>query len=67
MVYAFAEQSKSRPSRNQLIAAVRRNFGGLDTIDPLQIIKDMFPTSLSPDNVGFIIVFLKDLEYKNNN
>ncbi|KAL8581505.1 hypothetical protein ACOMHN_042898 [Nucella lapillus] len=46
MVYSFAAQSQQRPSQRQLIAAIRRNFGGLDTIDPVKSFKRLLPTSL---------------------
>ncbi|PVD28712.1 hypothetical protein C0Q70_11306 [Pomacea canaliculata] len=49
MVYSFAAQSGDRPSPNQLTAAIRRNFGGLDGIDPVDIFREQLPASLSPE------------------
>ncbi|XP_076466869.1 E3 ubiquitin-protein ligase rnf213-alpha-like [Babylonia areolata] len=46
MVYSFAAESKCRPSQRQLIAAIRRNFGGLDTIDPVESFRKLLPSSL---------------------
>lgn len=37
MVYAFADQKKRRPTWHQLQHAIRRNFGGMDTIDPVEV------------------------------
>lgn len=45
MVYAFAEKSGKPPSQRQLIAAVRRNFGGLQ-IDPVDLFKSLIPAHL---------------------
>ncbi|KAK7494871.1 hypothetical protein BaRGS_00013998, partial [Batillaria attramentaria] len=49
MVYAFAARSRAKPSQRELIAAIRRNFGGLDTIDPVKSFRKLLPTSLSPE------------------
>ncbi|XP_070190023.1 E3 ubiquitin-protein ligase rnf213-alpha-like [Littorina saxatilis] len=46
MVYAFAAHSKQQPSPRQLIAAIRRNFGGLDSIDPVESFRKELPSSL---------------------
>ena len=51
MVYAFAAQSKQKPSQRQLTAAIRRNFGGLDAIDPVESFKKELPTSLCEEQV----------------
>lgn len=51
MVYAFAAQSRDHPSPNQLTAAIRRNFGGLDSIDPVDVFREQLPMSLSPEKV----------------
>jgi hypothetical protein len=52
MVYAFAAQSRDRPSQRQLMAAIRRNFGGLDTIDPVETFREFLPTSLCEEKVS---------------
>lgn len=54
MVYAFSAQSKDRLSQRQLIAAIRRNFGGLDTIDPVVLFEKLLPTSLCEEKVRTI-------------
>ncbi|XP_070188878.1 E3 ubiquitin-protein ligase rnf213-alpha-like [Littorina saxatilis] len=46
MAYAFAAKFKQTPSPRQLIAAIRRNFGGLDTIDPVVLFKKVMASSL---------------------
>ena len=51
MVYAFAAQSKQKPSQRQLIAAIRRNFGGLDTVDPVKSFRRLLPSSLCDKKV----------------
>ncbi|KAK7107714.1 hypothetical protein V1264_015588 [Littorina saxatilis] len=50
MVYAFAAQSKQKPSQRQLIAAIRRNFGGLDSIDPVESFRKLLPSSLCDEH-----------------
>ena len=34
MVYGFVERSMSKPTWFEMLHAIRRNFGGLDQIDP---------------------------------
>lgn len=51
MVYAFAAQSKQKPSQRQLIAAICRNFGGLDTVDPVKSFRRLLPSSLCDEKV----------------
>jgi hypothetical protein len=52
MVYAFAAQSRDRPSQKQMIAAICRNFGGLDTIDPVETFREFLPSSLCEERVS---------------
>ncbi|XP_041354620.1 E3 ubiquitin-protein ligase rnf213-alpha-like [Gigantopelta aegis] len=44
MVYAFAAQQPRPLCWHQLEHSVRRNFGGLDTVDPVEIFKDKITT-----------------------
>ena len=70
MVYTFAAQSKQKPSQRQLIAAIRRNFGGLDTIDPVESFKKQLPTSLCEEKVivfFFVCFFLWSLHLHYHN
>ncbi|KAK3585578.1 hypothetical protein CHS0354_036765 [Potamilus streckersoni] len=36
MIYSFVEQTKKPPTWHQLLHSIKRNFGGLDTISPVQ-------------------------------
>ncbi|KAJ8315842.1 hypothetical protein KUTeg_007992 [Tegillarca granosa] len=57
MVYAFAEKKIQRPTWRQLEHAIRRNFGGLDKVDPVEVFatklvtvrKDEDPQPNDPD------------------
>ncbi|KAL8623379.1 hypothetical protein ACOMHN_065913 [Nucella lapillus] len=46
MVYTFAADSKRIPSQRQLVAAIRRNFGGLDTVDPVESFRKHLPACI---------------------
>ena len=37
MVYGFSKRSETYPTWNELQHAIMRNFGGLDTVQPLQV------------------------------
>ena len=37
MVYGFAKRSGERPTWLQLEHAIRRNFGGLDNVEPVEV------------------------------
>ncbi|XP_064634464.1 E3 ubiquitin-protein ligase rnf213-alpha-like [Lineus longissimus] len=43
MVYAFAEKSRAEPTWHQLEHAVRRNFGGIENVDPVEVFRKKFP------------------------
>ncbi|KAK7488216.1 hypothetical protein BaRGS_00020523, partial [Batillaria attramentaria] len=43
MVYAFAAHTREEPTKGQLIAAIRRNFGGSDKIDPVEFFQSVLP------------------------
>ncbi|KAK3585576.1 hypothetical protein CHS0354_036763 [Potamilus streckersoni] len=36
MIYSFVEQTKKPPTWYQLLHSIKRNFGGLDTINPIE-------------------------------
>lgn len=39
MVYSFVEKSKKKPTWHELLHAIKRNFGGLDEVDPVESFK----------------------------
>ena len=43
MVYKRAEDLGREPGWKDIEHAIRRNFGGLDEIDPVKIFKEQFP------------------------
>ncbi|KAK7459431.1 hypothetical protein BaRGS_00038999, partial [Batillaria attramentaria] len=47
MVYAYAAKNMDTPSRLQLTAAIKRNFGGLETIEPIGFFGEVFQRNLS--------------------
>ncbi|XP_053396342.1 E3 ubiquitin-protein ligase rnf213-alpha-like isoform X2 [Mercenaria mercenaria] len=36
MVYSFVEKSKQKPTWHEMLHAIKRNFGGLDKVDPVE-------------------------------
>ncbi|XP_064635715.1 E3 ubiquitin-protein ligase RNF213-like isoform X3 [Lineus longissimus] len=53
MVYAFAEKSGAALTWHQLEHAVRRNFGGIENVNPVKVFKNKFPnmsTQRKPDD-----------------
>lgn len=36
MVYGFVEKSKKQPTWHEMLHAIKRNFGGLDQVDPVE-------------------------------
>ena len=42
MVYKIAEKLNREPAWKDIERAIRRNFGGLDEIDPVEIFRDYF-------------------------
>ena len=43
MVYKIAEKLNREPAWKDIERAIRRNFGGLDEIDPVEIFRKHFP------------------------
>ena len=43
MVYKMAEEHGREPRWSEIEHAIRRNFGGLDEVDPVKIFKKQFP------------------------
>jgi hypothetical protein len=39
MVYGFVEKSKRKPTWHELLHAIKRNFGGLDQVNPVESFK----------------------------
>ena len=37
MIYGFAAKSRQPPNWSEMEHAIRRNFGGLDNVNPLQV------------------------------
>lgn len=36
MVYSFAEKARHQPTWHEMLHAIKRNFGGLDQVDPVE-------------------------------
>ena len=49
MVYKMAEQHRREPSWAEVEHAIRRNFGGLDEIDPVKVFRRHFRRQFSLD------------------
>lgn len=47
MVYKLAEERRREPRWPQIEHAIRRNFGGLDEIDPVEVFKRYFKQQFS--------------------
>ena len=47
MVYKLAEERGREPRWPQIEHAIRRNFGGLDEIDPVEVFKRHFEQQFS--------------------
>ena len=61
MVYKMAEEHRREPSWPEVEHAIRRNFGGLDEIDPVKVFRKYFRAQFSlgrSDTVG--VVFFCD-------
>ncbi|XP_077980160.1 E3 ubiquitin-protein ligase rnf213-alpha-like [Glandiceps talaboti] len=41
MVYGFSKASKEPPTWAQLVHAIRRNFGGMDNVNPVRVFKQL--------------------------
>ena len=57
MVYAFAAKQHRPLCWHQLEHSVLRNFGGLDTVDPVQIFKDHVTTLYKGEEVSIGFLF----------
>lgn len=44
MVYGFVEKSKKKPTWHEMLHAIKRNFGGLDQVDPVESFKKHLAT-----------------------
>ena len=53
MVYKIAKEHRREPRWPEIEQAIRRNFGGLDEIDPVKIFRKFFPFSRN-DKVGVL-------------
>lgn len=47
MVYKIAEEQRREPRWPEIEHAIRRNFGGLDEIDPVKVFKRHFKQQFS--------------------
>lgn len=59
MVYKMAEEHRREPRWPEVEHAIRRNFGGLDEIDPVEVFKKHFKRQFSlgrRDTVGVLFV-----------
>lgn len=56
MVYGFVEKSKKKPTWHEMLHAIKRNFGGLDQVDPVE----SFRNNLQP-----VVQFDPKVRYKN--
>lgn len=57
MVYKMAEEHRREPSWPEVEHAIRRNFGGLDEIDPVKVFRKYFRGQFSlgrSDTVGVV-------------
>ena len=64
MVYKVAKEHGREPRWLEIEQAIRRNFGGLDEIDPVKIFRKYFPFSRN-DKVGVLKnLFVLDLPAK---
>ena len=43
MVFEFVRVSRTYPTSGQLLHAIKRNFGGFDSVDPVEIFKKYIP------------------------
>ncbi|XP_053396018.1 E3 ubiquitin-protein ligase rnf213-alpha-like [Mercenaria mercenaria] len=70
MVFRFVEKSRKKPTWHEMVHAIKRNFGGLDEVDPIEtfrknlttIVYDAKPRKNDPDcsPVGLIQACLFD-------
>ena len=49
MVYSIAGEKEREPTWPELEHAIRRNFGGLDEINPVEFFKKHFPKNKRKD------------------
>ena len=64
MVYKIAKEHRREPRWPEIEQAIRRNFGGLDEIDPVKIFRKYFPFSRN-HKVGVLKnLFVLDLPAK---
>lgn len=49
MVYSFVEKSKKQPTWYEMLHAIKRNFGGLDQVDPVEYFRKNLATVLHLD------------------
>ncbi|XP_052817087.1 E3 ubiquitin-protein ligase rnf213-alpha-like [Mya arenaria] len=74
MVYCFVKRKKEKPTWPQILYAIKRNFGGLDSVDPVHTFKDnlraVVSTEEHPDEIdtspsGLIQACLFDIHNMN--
>ncbi|KAK3588412.1 hypothetical protein CHS0354_015933 [Potamilus streckersoni] len=49
MIYSFCEKSKKGPTWHQLLHAIKRNFGGLNTVNPVETFTKRLSTVVKKD------------------
>lgn len=55
MVFSFVEQSLQPPTWFEMLHAIKRNFGGLDNIDPEICFREMLAVKINiSDQVKYI-------------
>ena len=59
MVYSFVERSGRPPTWFEMLHSIRRNFGGLDSVNPVVVFQKNLATVLS--NRAQVVTFLKHL------
>ncbi|XP_053396012.1 E3 ubiquitin-protein ligase rnf213-alpha-like [Mercenaria mercenaria] len=50
MVFSFVEKSNKTPTWHQMLHAIKRNFGGLDQVDPVDCFKKHLSTIISSEH-----------------
>lgn len=54
MVYSFVEKSQKKPTWFEMLHSIKRNFGGLDSVDPVEIFKiNLAPVLSSHASVSY--------------
>ncbi|KAL4233165.1 hypothetical protein ACF0H5_007850 [Mactra antiquata] len=46
MVYSFVEKSKNKPTWHEMLHSIKRNFGGLDQVNPVECFKKHLATKI---------------------